>query len=390
MMKEHRPKWYDEARKKSFGNERFTMRHADNVIRRIQEEEQRAKHHTRKRMSIKMLVAASFMVLLGVGVLFLNGRFPGDPLNSPVQTEVSTHFTDAELRRNAEQAMQSLLGKSYSLDQQVWLEEKRQIFYSYHTGENSAYIWINYDTGELEQAKMSAILTASEIDGEMKTSAEEIMAKLGYPNDSAYNVLRYAEYDVTQDSAVKIENNFRAEKWRIGFVNGEFDYASATLEAAAVAEDIRQAGDEALKLLGDGGDRGDELSLAFRSFGNDYDTLTLHYGSEVSVTLHTATTRIKQISDTNLRASDKTDAKALTRLDRELSIIDGDPLREKAGPLLANIFGITDVSEYTLLKRDQEPGNLTFSKPGSPEITIYYDSDLTIWKVIEASPANQS
>lgn len=390
MMEEHRPKWYDEARKKSFGNERFTMRHADHVIRRIQEEEIRAKHRTR-RISIKMLAAASFMVLLGVGILFLNGRFPGDSLNSPVQTEVSTHFTEAELRRNAVQAMQSLLGKSYPLDQQVWLEEKRQMFYSYHTGENSAYIWINYDTGELEQAKMSAILTASEIDGEMKTSAEEIMAKLGYPKDSTYNVLRYVEYDATQPSDVKIENNFRAEKWFIGFVNDEFDYASATIEAAAVAEDIRQTGDEALKLLrGDGGDRGDELSLAFRSFGNDYDTLTLHYGSEVSVTLHTATKRIKQISDMKLRASDKTDAKALTRVDQELSIGDGDPLREKAGPLLAKLFGITDLSEYTLLKKDQEPGNLTFSKPGSPEITIYYDSDLTIWKVIEASPASQS
>lgn len=390
MMEEHRPEWYNEARKKSFGNERFTMRHADRVIRRIQEEEKRAKHRTR-RISIKVLAVASFMVLLGVGVLFLNGRFPGNPLNSPVQTEVSTHFTQAELQRNAVQTMQSLLGKSYPLDQQVRLEEKRQMFYSYHTGENSAYIWINYDTGELEQAKMSAILTASEIDEEMKARAEEIMAQLGYPKDSTYNVLRYVEYDATQPSDVKIENNFRAEKWFIGFVNDQFDYASATLEATAVAEDVRQVGDEALKLLrGDGGDRGDELSLAFRSFGNDYDTLTLHYGSEVSVTLHTATKRIKQISDMKLRASDKTDAKALTRLDRELSIIDGDPLREKAGPLLANIYGITDLKEYNLLKKDQEPGNLTFSKPGSPEITIYYDSDLTIWKVIEASPVSQS
>lgn len=238
------------------------------------------------------------------------------------------------------------------------------------------------------QTKMSRILTAAEIDAEMNTRAEEIKGKLGYANDSAYEVLRYVEYDVTQHSGVKIENNFRAEKWRIGFVNGEFDYASATLEASAVSEEMRQAGEQALKVLR--GNGGEELSLVFRAMDKDQDTLTLQYGSKVSVTFDNVTRRIEQISDTNPRASDKTDPKQLTVLDRELSLIDGDRLREKAAPLLTKIFSVADVSEYSLLKRDQEPGNLTFHKLGSPEITVYYDSDLTIWKVKEDLPASQS
>lgn len=374
--------------KRTFGNEKFTMRHADNVIRRIQEDQQGAKSYSGKRLPVQLLAVAGFIVLLGLGVFFLNGRFLGNDSSNPAQTEVSSHFTEAELQRNADQVMQSLLGKTYPLDHREWLKEQQQIFYSYQKGEDSAYIWINYETGELVQTKMSRILTAAEIDAEMNTRAEEIKGKLGYANDSAYEVLRYAEYDVTQHSGVKIENNFRAEKWRIGFVNGEFDYASATLEASAVSEEMRQAGEQALKVLR--GNGGEELSLVFRAMDKDQDTLTLQYGSKVSVTFDTVTRRIEQISDTNPRASDKTDPKQLTVLDRELSLIDGDRLREKAAPLLTKIFSVADVSEYSLLKRDQEPGNLTFHKLGSPEITVYYDSDLTIWKVKEDLPASQS
>jgi len=388
MMEDHKPEWYAQARKGPFGNEKFTMRHADNVIRRIQEDQQGAKSYSGKRLPVQLLAVASFIVLLGLGVFFLNGRFLGNDSSNPAQTEVSSHFTEAELQRNADQVMQSLLGKTYPLDHREWLKEQQQIFYSYQKGEDSAYIWINYETGELVQTKMSRILTAAEIDAEMNTRAEEIKGKLGYANDLAYEVLRYVEYDVTQHSGVKIENNFRAEKWRIGFVNGEFDYASATLEASTVSEEMRQAGEEALKVLrGNGGD--EELSLVFRAMDKDQDTLTLQYGSKVSVTFDTVTRRIEQISDTNPRASDKTDPKQLTVLDRELSLIDGDRLREKAAPLLTKIFSVADVGEYSLLKRDQEPGNLTFHKLGSPEITVYYDSDLTIWKVKEDLPASQ-
>ncbi|WP_143766602.1 hypothetical protein NST68_25090 [Paenibacillus sp. FSL E2-0230] len=388
MMEDHKPEWYAQARKGPFGNEKFTMRHADNVIRRIQEDQQGAKSYSGKRLPVQLLAVASFIVLLGLGVFFLNGRFLGNESSNPAQTEVSSHFTEAELQRNADQVMQSLLGKTYPLDHREWLKEQQQIFYSYQKGEDSAYIWINYETGELVQTKMSRILTAAEIDAEMNTRAEEIKGKLGYANDSAYEVLRYVEYDVTQHSGVKIENNFRAEKWRIGFVNGEFDYASATLEASTVSEEMRQAGEQALKVLR--GNGGEELSLVFRAMDKDQDTLTLQYGSKVSVTFDTVTRRIEQISDTNPRASDKTDPKQLTVLDRELSLIDGDRLREKAAPLLTKIFSVADVSEYSLLKRDQEPGNLTFHKLGSPEITVYYDSDLTIWKVKEDLPASQS
>ncbi|WP_339244806.1 hypothetical protein [Paenibacillus sp. FSL R10-2796] len=388
MMEDHKPEWYAQARKGPFGNEKFTMRHADNVIRRIQEDQQGAKSYSGKRLPVQLLAVASFIVLLGLGVFFLNGRFLGNESSNPAQTEVSSHFTEAELQRNADQVMQSLLGKTYPLDHREWLKEQQQIFYSYQKGEDSAYIWINYETGELVQTKMSRILTAAEIDAEMNTRAEEIKGKLGYANDSAYEVLRYVEYDVTQHSGVKIENNFRAEKWRIGFVNGEFDYASATLEASAVSEEMRQAGEQALKVLR--GNGGEELSLVFRAMDKDQDTLTLQYGSKVSVTFDNVTRRIEQISDTNPRASDKTDPKQLTVLDRELSLIDGDRLREKAAPLLTKIFSVADVSEYSLLKRDQEPGNLTFHKLGSPEITVYYDSDLTIWKVKEDLPASQS
>ncbi|WP_139329978.1 hypothetical protein [Paenibacillus odorifer] len=388
MMEDHKPEWYAQARKGPFGNEKFTMRHADNVIRRIQEDQQGAKSYSGKRLPVQLLAVASFIVLLGLGVFFLNGRFLGNESSNPAQTEVSSHFTEAELQRNADQVMQSLLGKTYPLDHREWLKEQQQIFYSYQKGEDSAYIWINYETGELVQTKMSRILTAAEIDAEMNTRAEEIKGKLGYANDSAYEVLRYVEYDVTQHSGVKIENNFRAEKWRIGFVNGEFDYASATLEASAVSEEMRQAGEQALKVLR--GNGGEELSLVFRAMDKDQDTLTLQYGSKVSVTFDNVTRRIEQISDTNPRASDKTDPKQLTVLDRELSLIDGDRLREKAAPLLTKIFSVADVSEYSLLKRDQEPGNLTFHKLGSPEITVYYDSDLTIWKVKEDFPASQS
>ncbi|OMD52891.1 hypothetical protein BSK55_27120 [Paenibacillus odorifer] len=387
-MEDHKPEWYAQARKGPFGNEKFTMRHADNVIRRIQEDQQGAKSYSGKRLPVQLLAVASFIVLLGLGVFFLNGRFLGNESSNPAQTEVSSHFTEAELQRNADQVMQSLLGKTYPLDHREWLKEQQQIFYSYQKGEDSAYIWINYETGELVQTKMSRILTAAEIDAEMNTRAEEIKGKLGYANDSAYEVLRYVEYDVTQHSGVKIENNFRAEKWRIGFVNGEFDYASATLEASAVSEEMRQAGEQALKVLR--GNGGEELSLVFRAMDKDQDTLTLQYGSKVSVTFDNVTRRIEQISDTNPRASDKTDPKQLTVLDRELSLIDGDRLREKAAPLLTKIFSVADVSEYSLLKRDQEPGNLTFHKLGSPEITVYYDSDLTIWKVKEDFPASQS
>lgn len=387
-MEDHKPEWYAQARKGPFGNEKFTMRHADNVIRRIQEDQQGAKSYSGKRLPVQLLAVASFIVLLGLGVFFLNGRFLGNESSNPAQTEVSSHFTEAELQRNADQVMQSLLGKTYPLDHREWLKEQQQIFYSYQKGEDSAYIWINYETGELVQTKMSRILTAAEIDAEMNTRAEEIKGKLGYANDSAYEVLRYVEYDVTQHSGVKIENNFRAEKWRIGFVNGEFDYASATLEASAVSEEMRQAGEQALKVLR--GNGGEELSLVFRAMDKDQDTLTLQYGSKVSVTFDNVTRRIEQISDTNPRASDKTDPKQLTVLDRELSLIDGDRLREKAAPLLTKIFSVADVSEYSLLKRDQEPGNLTFHKLGSPEITVYYDSDLTIWKVKEDLPASQS
>ncbi|OME25863.1 hypothetical protein NSS98_25580 [Paenibacillus sp. FSL E2-0274] len=387
-MEDHKPEWYAQARKGPFGNEKFTMRHADNVIRRIQEDQQGAKSYSGKRLPVQLLAVASFIVLLGLGVFFLNGRFLGNESSNPAQTEVSSHFTEAELQRNADQVMQSLLGKTYPLDHREWLKEQQQIFYSYQKGEDSAYIWINYETGELVQTKMSRILTAAEIDAEMNTRAEEIKGKLGYANDSAYEVLRYVEYDVTQHSGVKIENNFRAEKWRIGFVNGEFDYASATLEASTVSEEMRQAGEQALKVLR--GNGGEELSLVFRAMDKDQDTLTLQYGSKVSVTFDTVTRRIEQISDTNPRASDKTDPKQLTVLDRELSLIDGDRLREKAAPLLTKIFSVADVSEYSLLKRDQEPGNLTFHKLGSPEITVYYDSDLTIWKVKEDLPASQS
>ncbi|WP_162636836.1 hypothetical protein [Paenibacillus odorifer] len=389
MMEDHKPEWYAKARKGPFGNKKFTMRHADNVIRRIQEDQQRAESYSGKRLPVQLLAVASFIVLLGLGVFFLNGRFLGNESSNPAQTEVSSHFTEAELQRNADQVMQSLLGKTYPLDHREWLKEQQQIFYSYQKDEDSAYIWIDYETGELVQTKMSAMLTTAEIDAEMKTRAEEIKGKLGYANDSAYDVLRYVEYDAKQHSGVKIENNFRAEKWRIGFVNGEFDYASATLEASAVSEETRQAGEEALKILrGTGGD--EELSLVFRAMDKDQDTFTLQYGSKVSVTFDTVTRRIEQISDTNPRASDKTDPKQLTVLDRELSLIDGDRLREKAAPLLTKIFSVADVGEYSLLKRDQEPGNLTFHKLGSPEITVYYDSDLTIWKVKEDLPASQS
>ncbi|AWV35607.1 hypothetical protein CD191_24870 [Paenibacillus odorifer] len=388
-MEDHKPEWYAKARKGPFGNKKFTMRHADNVIRRIQEDQQRAESYSGKRLPVQLLAVASFIVLLGLGVFFLNGRFLGNESSNPAQTEVSSHFTEAELQRNADQVMQSLLGKTYPLDHREWLKEQQQIFYSYQKDEDSAYIWIDYETGELVQTKMSAMLTTAEIDAEMKTRAEEIKGKLGYANDSAYDVLRYVEYDAKQHSGVKIENNFRAEKWRIGFVNGEFDYASATLEASAVSEETRQAGEEALKILrGTGGD--EELSLVFRAMDKDQDTFTLQYGSKVSVTFDTVTRRIEQISDTNPRASDKTDPKQLTVLDRELSLIDGDRLREKAAPLLTKIFSVADVGEYSLLKRDQEPGNLTFHKLGSPEITVYYDSDLTIWKVKEDLPASQS
>ncbi|OME10809.1 hypothetical protein BSK60_23070 [Paenibacillus odorifer] len=388
-MEDHKPEWYAQARKGPFGNKKFTMRHADNVIRRIQEDQQRAESYSGKRLPVQLLAVASFIVLLGIGVFFLNGRFLGNESSNPAQTEVSSHFTEAELQRNADQVMQSLLGKTYPLDHREWLKEQQQIFYSYQKDEDSAYIWIDYETGELVQTKMSAMLTTAEIDAEMKTRAEEIKGKLGYANDSAYDVLRYVEYDAKQHSGVKIENNFRAEKWRIGFVNGEFDYASATLEASAVSEETRQAGKEALKILrGTGGD--EELSLVFRAMDKDQDTFTLQYGSKVSVTFDTVTRRIEQVSDTNPRASDKTDPKQLTVLDRELSLIDGDRLREKAAPLLTKIFSVADVGEYSLLKRDQEPGNLTFHKLGSPEITVYYDSDLTIWKVKEDLPASQS
>jgi hypothetical protein len=387
-MEEHKPEWYARARRGPFGKERFTATHADHVIRQIQEEQKGMKSHSGSRLRVTLLSAASFILLLGLGVFFLNGGVFEDKANTPTHAVVSSHLTEAELQRNAVQAMQKLLGKSYPLDHQEWLEEQQQIFFSYQKGEDSAYLWINYETGELVQAKMSTVLTASEIASKMKSYAEEIKTKLGYANDPAYDVLKYVEYDATQQSAVRIENNFRAEKWRIGFVNGEFDYASAVIEASVVSDDARQAGDKALKLLR--GNEDDKLVLAFRTIQEEEeDTLTLNYGSEVAVTLDTATNKVQQVSDKSLMASDKTDAEQLTVLDRILSIIDGDRLREKAGPILGKLFGIADMNEYTLSKKDQEPGNLTFHKPGSPEITVYYDSDLTIWKVKQDSVANQ-
>lgn len=117
--------------KRTFGNEKFTMRHADNVIRRIQEDQQGAKSYSGKRLPVQLLAVASFIVLLGLGVFFLNGRFLGNESSNPAQTEVSSHFTEAELQRNADQVMQSLLGKTYPLDHREWLKEQQQIFYSY-------------------------------------------------------------------------------------------------------------------------------------------------------------------------------------------------------------------------------------------------------------------
>lgn len=131
MMEDHKPEWYAQARKGPFGNEKFTMRHADNVIRRIQEDQQGAKSYSGKRLPVQLLAVASFIVLLGLGVFFLNGRFLGNESSNPAQTEVSSHFTEAELQRNADQVMQSLLGKTYPLDHREWLKEQQQIFYSY-------------------------------------------------------------------------------------------------------------------------------------------------------------------------------------------------------------------------------------------------------------------
>lgn len=275
--------------------------------------------------------------------------------------------------------MQDFLGKSYSFDHREWLDRRKQIFFSYKKGEDSADIWINYETGELAQAKMSAVLSADKIESEMQSRAEELKAKLGYADDSAYDVLKYVDYDAGKETSLQIQNNFRADKWRIGFVNGEFNYASATLEASAVPEAAREIGDEALMLLRGGEDT--ELTSAFRAMGEGEDTLMLHYGSEAAVTIDTATGEVQQVYDQKLDQRKKSDAESLAVMDRKLSLIDGDPLREKVAPILSNIFGITDVYEYSLTKRGQESGNLTFWKLGNSPITVYYDTNLTIWKV---------
>lgn len=384
-MEDHKPEWYAQARKGPFGNDKFTTHHADNVMRQIQGDQQRRKSHSGKRLRVQMLTAVSFILLLGV--FFLSGRPFGHEPNEARQGAGSSQFTEAELQQTAEQAMQDILGKSHSLDHKEWLVNQQQIFFSYQIGEESAYIWINYETGELVRAEMSAILTTAELDAELLTQAEEVKAKLGFAGDPDFEVLRYAEYDAAQDSVTQIANNFKAGKWRIGFVNGEFDYASATLEASAVPVDARQAGDTALKLLRGSGDT--ELKLAFRAIGEDGDTLTLNYGSEALVTLDTATNKVQQVSDINLKQSEQSDAGDLTFLDRKLSNVDGDPLREKAALLLDKIFGIVNVDEYSFVKKGEEPGNLTFHKLGNPEITVYYDSDLTIWKMELDSAANK-
>lgn len=378
-MEDHKPEWYAQAQKGPFGNEKFTTRHVDNVMRRIQGDQQQMRSRSASRLHVRMLACASFIILIGLGIFMFSGWPFGEGTNQPTQATVSSQFTETELQQTAEQTVQDLLGKSYSFDHKEWLEKQKQIFFSYQKGENSADIWINYETGELVEAKMSAVLSADEISSEMKSRTEELKAKIGYANDSAYDVFRYVEYDAGKDPAPQIQNNFRAEKWRIGFVNDEFNYASATFEASAVPEAARQIGDEALMLLSGGED--DELTLAFRAMGEGEDTLTLHYGSEATVTLGSATRKIQQVSDKKLVEIDKSDAGALTVLDRKLSNIDGDELREKARPILKELFGVNDVEEYRLIKRDREPGNLTFYRSGNPLITVYYDTHLTIWKV---------
>lgn len=379
MMEDHKPEWYTQAQKGPFGNEKFTTDHADNVMRRIQGDQQRMRSQSGKRLRVRMLAAASFVILLGLGIFVFSGRPSGEVTNEPAQAAVSTQFTEAELQQTAEQAVQDFLGKSYSFDHREWLNKQKQIFFSYKKGENSADIWINYETGELAQAKMSAVLSADKIGSEMQSRAEELKAKLGYADDSAYDVFRYVEYDAGKATALQIQNNFRAEKWRIGFVNGEFEYASATIEVSAVTEEARNASEKALLLLGGNGDA--ELTLAFRAIGEGEDTLTLHYGSEAAVTIDTATQKIQQVYDQKLDKREKADAEALAIMDRKLSMIDGDPLREKVAPILSNIFGIANLYEYSLIKRGQESGNVTFYKLGNSHITVYYDIDLTIWKV---------
>lgn len=378
-MEDHKPEWYTQAQKGPFGNQKFTTDHADNVMRRIQGDQQRMRSQSGKRLRVRMLATASFVILLGLGIFMFSGMPSGERTNEPTHAAVFTQFTEAELQQTAEQAVQDFLGKSYSFDHREWLDRQKQIFFSYKKGENSADIWINYETGELAQAKMSTVLSADKIDSEMQSRAEELKARLGYADDSAYDVFRYVEYDAGKETSLQIQNNFRAEKWRIGFVNNEFNYASATLEASAVPEAAREIGDEALMLLRGGGDA--ELTSAFRAMGEGEDTLMLHYGSEAAVTIDTVTGEVQQVYDQKLDQRKKSDAESLTIMDRKLSMIDGDPLREKVAPILSNIFGITNVYEYSLTKRGKESGNLTFWKLGNSHITVYYDIDLTIWKV---------
>lgn len=131
MMDEREPKWYEQARKGPFQEEKFTASSAEQVMRRLHAEAEPSRPRTRQRLRLGIMTAVIFLVLAGGGALYLNNG-PQDGVNTAgvtVPAEEQTELSDDALKRSQSSSSGSSLAGTFHL--KSWSMCRIQKMYSW-------------------------------------------------------------------------------------------------------------------------------------------------------------------------------------------------------------------------------------------------------------------
>jgi hypothetical protein len=392
-MREREPEWYERAKKGPFEEAKFTDVHADKVMLRLKEGEP---HQERKGFKFRagIVAAAGVLLLVGAGGFYLGtGSFgEGNTAGPSYQHEETADVTEAGMIKTAEKTMQEQLGKKLpfqSIEPQAGADQVRVVF---RNGEYFAYVWVSTETGKVMMYSMSALFGPEEIGDDMLGKAKEKLRELGYKGEfKADGLTRFVHYGRIPNQAVQVSENLFSGEAQIGYGDGKYAGAYFDVGQEEIGEDMKQTGLNAMSNLRSGTVK---LNKAARNTGEGIDgEITLFYGPDASsssfVTMNYVTHAVLEVSDPSLAPADPNSPEQRTERDRKLLDMDDAKLQSAAAVIADGIFGIR-LEDYTLVKKQQDPGSITFESGGkAPAIEASYNLEgviysLSIWR--EATP----
>ncbi|AIQ49118.1 hypothetical protein R70723_26835 [Paenibacillus sp. FSL R7-0273] len=395
-MDEREPKWYEQARKGPFQEEKFTASSAEQVMRRLHAEAEPSRPRTRQRLRLGIMTAVIFLVLAGGGALYLNNG-PQDGVNTAgvtVPAEEQTELSDDALKKIAEQLIRKQLGRDIPFKKLEHVQNTENVQLEYREYSKAyALVGINAKTGETKHYTINAALDPEATDNTLIDEARDKLLELGYKgNFEVTGSTLYVDYGRTANKSIQVQNVITAADAAINFANGVFKAAYFDVELNEVSEEMKQTALQGLRLISGGGE--EQLNRAVRIIIEGMpEEITLIYGPVENITtavaFNYATGALLDVYDNSLSIIDTTDLKYTEEEEEQLLKMDSAKLRSAAAAIADKLYGIRLEEDYRMDKNGSRPGVVTFeSRSGAPAFEVSYNLEGSIYSFIIKRDSN--